>query len=186
MGTYILTPDLRNELKRPLGLLIRGNIDDVTEAIGRIIKDYKPSKVITVGDIISKSLLERGLRVDVFIIDNRSMRKPIERMIYKANKILNLSNPAGMITRDSWLVIGEAINSDGPVGVLIEGEEDLLTIVAVLLAPEGSMVMYGQPNEGAVVVSVNRETKEKMHKIVERMEYKRDMREENNLNYTGV
>ncbi|MEM2320309.1 MAG: GTP-dependent dephospho-CoA kinase family protein [Candidatus Bathyarchaeia archaeon] len=186
MGTYILTPDLRDELKKPLGLLIRGNIKEVTEAIGRIINDYKPSKVITVGDIISKSLLERGLRVDVFIIDNRSMRKPIERMNYRANKILNLSNPAGMITRDSWLVIGEAISSDGPVEVLVEGEEDLLTIVAVLLAPEGSMVVYGQPNEGAVVISVNKESKEKMHKIVERTEYKRDIHEENNLDYMGV
>lgn len=172
MGNYILTQDLRDELKKPLGLLIRGQVRDVVEAIGKIIEDTKPSKIIAVGDIISKSLLERGLRVDVFIVDNKSMRKPIEPTNYRANKILHLSNPASTITKDSWQVIREAINSNGPVEVLVDGEEDLLTIVAVLLAPDDSIVMYGQPGEGAVIINVNKKAKEKMYEIIRRMEYK--------------
>lgn len=175
MGTYILTPELRDELKKPLvGSLIRGNAKEVVESISRIIESTKPSKIIAVGDVISKSLFERGLRVDVFIVDNKSMRKPAEPLEYKANKILNLVNPAGTISKDSWQVIREAISSNGPVKVLVDGEEDLLTIVAVLLAPDNSMVLYGQPGEGAVIINVNKEAREKMYEIVGRMEYRHD------------
>ncbi|MEM1550928.1 MAG: GTP-dependent dephospho-CoA kinase family protein, partial [Candidatus Bathyarchaeia archaeon] len=125
---------------------------------------------------VSKSLLEGGLKVDVFIIDNRAMRKPIEPVNYRADKTLYLSNPAGAITDDSWQIIREAINSNGLVKVLVDGEEDLLTIVAVLLAPENSIVMYGQPGEGVVVINVNRESKEKVHEVIRRMEYKPDLK----------
>ncbi|MEM1514661.1 MAG: GTP-dependent dephospho-CoA kinase family protein [Candidatus Bathyarchaeia archaeon] len=174
MGAYILTPDLRNELKKPFGLLIRGEVKEVVESISRIVESTRPSKIIAIGDVISKSLLERGLRVDVFIVDDRSMRKPAEPVEYKANKVLFLVNPASTISKDSWQVIREAINSNGPVKVLVNGEEDLLTIVAVLLAPDNSMVLYGQPGEGAVIINVNKETREKMYEIIRRMEYKYD------------
>lgn len=172
MGTYILTPELRDELKRPQGLLIRGDFKEVTESIARIIEETKPRKIITVGDIISKSLLDKGLRVDIFIVDNKSMRRPIEPINHKADKILSLSNPAGTISEDSWRVIGEAMGFRGSVGIIVNGEEDLLAIVAVLLAPEDSIVIYGQPGEGAVMIKVNRESKERMRSIIERMEYK--------------
>ncbi|MEM1562206.1 MAG: DUF359 domain-containing protein [Candidatus Bathyarchaeia archaeon] len=181
----MLTPELRDELKKPLGLLIRGKVGEVEEVINKIIEDTKPTKIITVGDVISKSLLKRGLRVDVLIIDNKSMRRPIEPINYGIGKILHLSNPAGTINGESWHVIREAVNSNGSVQVLVDGEEDLLAIVAVLLAPENSLVMYGQPGEGVVIINVNRESKEKMHKIINRMEYKRDMPEKGNLSSSG-
>ncbi|MBS7648640.1 GTP-dependent dephospho-CoA kinase family protein, partial [Candidatus Bathyarchaeota archaeon] len=76
------------------------------------------------------------------------------------------------ITEDSWQVIGEAIKSKDSVGILVDGEEDLLAIVAVLLAPENSFVVYGQPGEGIVVIKVNEDSKRKMHEILSRMEYK--------------
>lgn len=124
------------------------------------------------GDVVSRSMLDRGLRVDVFIVDDRSMRRPIEPLEYRVNRVLRLVNPAGTITEESWRAIGEAIRSEGPVKVLVEGEEDLLTIVAVLLAPEGSIVVYGQPGEGAVVIRVDESSKERMRKIIYRMAYK--------------
>ncbi len=39
--------------------------------------------------------------------------------------------------------------------VMVEGEEDLLTLVAVVLAPLGSLVAYGQPDRGIVIVVVS-------------------------------
>jgi uncharacterized protein (UPF0218 family) len=40
------------------------------------------------------------------------------------------------------------------VHVVVDGEEDLLVLVAVLYAPVGGLVVYGQPGEGVVVVRV--------------------------------
>ena len=170
--TYILTPELRNELKRPLGLLISGSNEEVINKLGKIMKSIKPKKIISVGDVISKSMLEKRFPLNIFIVDNKSMRKVMEPLSFKADKTLKLVNPAGTITEESWRIIGEAINSKGLVRVLVDGEEDLLTIVAVLLAPENSMVVYGQPNKGVVVINVNKEIKRKMHDIISRMKYK--------------
>ena len=54
----------------------------------------------------------------------------------------------------------------------MDGEEDLLALAAVLFAPFGSMVVYGQPKQGIVVIDVTEDSKRRIHDIVERMEVK--------------
>jgi hypothetical protein len=53
---------------------------------------------------------------------------------------------------------------------VVEGEEDLLTLVAVVEAPENSLVVYGQPREGLVVVKVDEKIKKRVKEIVDSME----------------
>jgi len=49
---------------------------------------------------------------------------------------------------------------------VIKGEEDLLTLPAILLAPLGAIVIYGQKDVGAVVVEVTEEIKQKISNII--------------------
>jgi uncharacterized protein (UPF0218 family) len=139
--------------------------------LSELIESVKPKKIISIGDIVSRNILERNLPLNVFIVDNRSMRELIEPIDASVSKVLHLINPAGAISGDSWRIIDEAINSEGLVKVLVEGEEDLLTIVAALLAPVNSMVVYGQPNEGIVVINVTEEVKKEMREIINKMIY---------------
>lgn len=171
-NTYILTPELRIELKAPLGPIIRGSMEETVRELEALLGSIRPVKVISVGDVVSGNILKRGLPLDVFIVDNKSMRKPIEPLKFRADKTLRLTNPAGTISDGSWRIIGEAINSGGLVKVLVDGEEDLLTLVAVMMAPENSIVVYGQPDEGIVVIRVTEEAKSRIRKIIDRMEYK--------------
>ena len=57
-----------------------------------------------------------------------------------------------------------------PVKVQVEGEEDLFTPLAVALAPDKSLVVYGQPNQGLVAVTVNRETRRKVQLVLDAMQ----------------
>lgn len=139
--------------------------------LGELINLVKPKKIISIGDIVSRNILEKGFPLNIFIVDNKSMRKLIEPINVSVSKVLHLMNPAGIISKDSWRIIEEAINSDGLVKVLVEGEDDLLTIVAVLLAPVNSMVVYGQPNEGIVVINITEEIKKEMREIIKKMIY---------------
>ncbi|MBS7634166.1 GTP-dependent dephospho-CoA kinase family protein [Candidatus Bathyarchaeota archaeon] len=139
--------------------------------LGELIDLVKPREIISIGDIVSRSILEKSLPLNIFIVDNKSMRELIEPINANVSKVLHLINPAGTISRDSWRIIDEAINSEGLVKVLVEGEEDLLTIVAALLAPVNSMVVYGQPNEGIVVINVTEEIKKEMREIINKMIY---------------
>ena len=54
--------------------------------------------------------------------------------------------------------------------LLVDGEEDLLALTAILCAPENSLVIYGQPHEGIVVINVTEKTREKTRRIVDTME----------------
>ena len=54
--------------------------------------------------------------------------------------------------------------------MLVDGEEDLFTLIAVLQAPENTLVIYGQPFTGVVVVPVNAQTKKKAQLIVDAMQ----------------
>ena len=51
----------------------------------------------------------------------------------------------------------------------VRGEEDLLALVCIALAPDGAIVAYGQPGEGAVIVRVDPSTRGRVHDILRRM-----------------
>jgi len=165
----LLTSELRTELKAPLGLLIRGSSKRTMEKLKEIVDEPKPAKIIAVGDRVSGNLVKSGLPPDVAIVDNRIMRKPTAPVEFDAEKTFNVGNPAGTITDEAYRTVEEAVSSAGRVKVLVDGEEDLLTLVAVLSAPIGSIVVYGQPREGIVVVHVTEDSKKKVGGIVDRM-----------------
>ena len=134
-----------------------------------IIKKDSPSRVISVGDIVSQHMLDFGLPLDVLIVDNKTMRKAINPIVVDVDQTLYAKNPSGTITEDAWNIIRDAIGYEGRTKVMIDGEEDLLTVVAVLSAPEDALVVYGQPNVGIVAVKVTEERKENMRRIVDLM-----------------
>ena len=166
---YSVTPELRVKLKEPFGLLIRGTSSETMDALGVIVAGEKPPAVVAVGDIVSQNMVEQGLVFDVLIVDNKTMRKPIQPITVDADQTLYAKNPPGTITDEAWDAIRQATDYGGRTKIIIDGEEDLLTIVTVLSAPENAFVVYGQPHKGVVVVKVNKETKKNMRRIVDMM-----------------
>jgi uncharacterized protein (UPF0218 family) len=165
----LLTDELRNELKKPQGMLIEGSIEEIMEKLKELIEKEKPSIIISVGDIVSIHMIEYGIALNILIIDNKTMRKPIQPIIVNADQTLYTKNPAGTITNEAWNTIKRAIKLEGRTKVIVDGEEDLLTVATVLSAPENSLVVYGQPHKGVVAVKVMEETKESMHRIMDTM-----------------
>jgi len=161
---------LRRELKAPLGMLIKGSFDQTAKKVAELIKKKKPIKLIAVGDRVSRTMIHNGIPVDVVIIDYKIMRRSVVPLRFNAERTFKARNPAGTLTREAWNAVEAAVKSSGRSKVIIEGEEDLLTLVAVLSAPNESMIFYGQPREGIVVLEVNKELKRVIRGIIERME----------------
>ena len=164
----ILTSSLRAKLKEPQGELIRGKPEEAFRAIRERIPGRK---LITVGDVVTSNAIKLGLKPWVAIVDGKAMREPlegIEELRGAWSRVLRLENQPGTISGEAWSVIGDAIRS-GDTLVLVDGEEDLLAIVAVLCAPEGSLVVYGQPGEGLVLIEVNKDKKRVFREIVAQM-----------------
>jgi hypothetical protein len=50
--------------------------------------------------------------------------------------------------------------------VAVKGEEDLLALPVIALAPVSALVFYGQPGEGIVVVRADAESKSRIKAIL--------------------
>ncbi len=138
--------------------------------LGELLEREKPSIIISVGDVVSENMAKHGISPQVMIVDNKVMRKAIVPIFLEADQILHLKNPPGTLTDQAWSIMQEALRRVQRTKVVVDGEEDLLTLVAVLCAPENSLVVYGQPHEGIVVVKVTEQTKRMIRRIVEAME----------------
>ena len=165
-----LTPALRKKLKSPIGLLIQGTSDETMKKLREIMKKEKPLMIISVGDVVSSNMTKHGIFPQVMIVDNRVMRKRITPISLDADQTLHVKNPPGTLTDQAWSTIQEALSQTQRTKIVVDGEEDLLTIIATLHAPEGSLVVYGQPREGIVAVKVTKQKKEMLQQIVEAME----------------
>jgi len=163
-----LPDNLREQLKIPLGLLLLES-----EANKKNIQKHisENSFVITVGDRTTEKMIEFGLIPSLQIIDGQEKR--IKRNIpenFDALTLLTCDNPAAEITNQSIETIKKAFVSKTPVRITVYGEEDLLVIPVCIYAPENSVVMYGQPNEGLVIVKVTPEIRNKTQKLLDLME----------------
>ncbi len=165
---YTITPELRVKLKEPFGILVKGSFDQ-TMAKMREIKNQNPPKIISVGDTVTKNLHDYKIPPDLAIIDNQCMRKKFQPTTY-TSKAVNVKNPQGTITREAVEAIKEALKSTENSHIVVDGEEDLLTLVAVLYAPKNAVVVYGQPYEGIVLVEVSPEKKAKASEFLKAMQ----------------
>ena len=162
-----LSDDLRDQLKNPLGNLISDNDPNRENILKKISAE---SILITVGDRTTENMLQLGLKPQIQIIDGLEKRN--QRTVPTDNAVntnLSCKNPPGEITEKSIQVIQKAFSCEPPVRITVDGEEDLLVIPVCIHAPENSIVMYGQPNEGLVIVTITPEIRAKVQKILDAM-----------------
>jgi uncharacterized protein (UPF0218 family) len=167
---YALTPELRIRLKKPIGTLIRGSYNETIKKLLDMVKEEKPPTIISVGDTVSKNIAKNNVLPQLAIVDNMVMRKSIQPIPTAAEKTIHVKNPPGTITEEAITAIQEAIKSNCHVKIIVDGEEDLLTLIAILHAPQNSFVIYGQPYEGIVIVKVTPEKKAEVSEILRAME----------------
>lgn len=168
MAYYELSNELRAKLKNPIGKLLIGSPKQNMIKLKEIINKNKPFMIICVGDVVSRNTAKAKIPVDIRIIDNKKMRKKIKPFKFKAKRLFLVKNDPGTINLMSWKVIEEAINYKDSL-ILVNGEEDLLALAAIALAPNGSIVVYGQPNLGIVVVEVNKLKKTEIKSMINSM-----------------
>lgn len=162
----LLQKDLRSEFKKPLG--------DLYPSFNKAMENLPEDKfIISVGDVTTKNLIESKKYPQLGIIDNRIQRKDSNHEIDYQTTILNAENPPGTITNDLWETIDQALKSslesEQNYLIVVDGEEDLAVLPCILLAPKDSIILYGQPNEGVVVVEVGA-VKKKAEELINKFE----------------
>jgi uncharacterized protein (UPF0218 family) len=167
---YSLTQELRVRLKKPIGTLIRGSFAETMRLFKEMVEKEKPAIVISVGDTVSKNLVTNHVLPQLSIVDNKVMRRKIQSIPLAAEKTIHIRNFPGTITEEAIGAVQDALRSNCRSKIVVEGEEDLLTLIAVLYSPENSFIVYGQPYEGIIVVKATREKKAEVASILKAME----------------
>jgi len=164
--TYRLPEDLRTSLASPLG-----TVYSAEEAKGpdfeRLVRSA--AMTITVGDRVTDTLGAMGRTPDVQVVDG------VERRVVRAvptvpyARLIKVKNPAGMLTEDAIAGMKSAFLGKKPARVQVEGEEDLMAILAIAMAPVSATVFYGLPGIGVVVVKADAMAKSRNRAILSQM-----------------
>jgi uncharacterized protein (UPF0218 family) len=162
--TLHLPDTWRDELKNPLGPII-------TDA--ELPKHVKDQLLAVVGDVAAVHIIRAGYKPKLVIVDFKTRRgdedglAPEIRLIGKER--IKVLNPPAQITPALWDAIEKAYDLEGPVRIEVDGEEDLASLVCIVMAPMRSLVIYGMPGQGMAVVTVNKKNKVMAQKALDSM-----------------
>lgn len=165
--TLVLPPALREEVR----IIPSGEFIKTKEELAKFVQDKK--FIISVGDVISANIEELGRKADISIIDLKTRRGDIKQTTFSGS-IMKTSNKAGTVSSAAVnvlkKVLAKCLKNKAPYVVQINGEEDLMPLPATLLAPLGSVILYGIPDKGAIAVAVTEELKADVKNLVEKFE----------------
>lgn len=147
-GKLLLPLFLREKLKKPFGKLM-----------SEIPENIDISKVVTVGDVTTKKFLDRDLSPFLAIVDFKVERKPINRTEFNYPKIINVANSPGTISNELLEAVKNSFGDRIKKVIIVNGEEDLAVLPAIIYAPSGFEIYYGQRNEGLVKINVTEKSK---------------------------
>lgn len=156
-----LPEDARGSFKDPFG--------PIYTDVDALVADHG-GPYLTVGDIVTYHFVEAGHPPDVAFVDGRTKREAapeeVRVTLEERPNRLAVANPAGTITADLFAAVDDALAAAGPTTVVVDGEEDLAAVPAVLSAPDGATVVYGQPDQGMVAIPVTAETKAEFRELL--------------------
>lgn len=163
-----------NILKKPFGSLIK-QTEISKEKIFCLTKGSK--MLITVGDATTENFISFGLMPNIAIIDGIERRvkrsefviSNIKNMFLTKNHIYNqykCKNKKGTISKQAYLTIKKILDEKEQAIIFVDGEEDLLALPVFALAPIDSIVFYGQPLEGLVMVKIEDEIRNKSTNLI--------------------
>ncbi|MFH2110515.1 MAG: GTP-dependent dephospho-CoA kinase family protein [Candidatus Bathyarchaeota archaeon] len=165
----VLPMDRRQDLKVPLGVLLRADVSENVRTLGRLLEVDGPPMWATVGDYVTSHILGAKLLPDIAVVDHRVMRVEVEPLDFKMDTVTVVNQP-GTVSAEAQRVLLEAISLKRRLGVVVEGEEDLLVLPLMAWMPIGSVVVYGQPREGMVVVTLTEERRRWAKEFMDTME----------------
>ena len=160
-----LPKSLRQDLKEPLGPIY-------TDADALLADATEP--IVAVGDIVTYHLLTAGHTPAVALVDERTKRAEVDPEVREAvggfDHRRTVENSPATITGALLDALVGALAESGTTLVVVDGEEDLATLPATLAVPDDASVVYGQPDEGMVLVTADADARERCRTLLTGMD----------------
>jgi uncharacterized protein (UPF0218 family) len=159
------------------------------------IRNFRDDPIVCVGDVCTITILEGGIRPKLCVVDYNTKRFPVERAKEKILGLIgcdnifwrisdevcvnvpenywlgiHVRNPPSTITQELWDAISTGLGVKNSVLIEVDGEEDLASLACISQCPIGTKVIYGIPNVGMQVISVDTVLKEDVNAVLKEME----------------
>jgi uncharacterized protein (UPF0218 family) len=169
-ASLVLPEDMRDELRVPLGPVLQED-----ELVDHLPAD---GQLCTVGDMTTETAHRLGLTIHLAVVDYQTKREPDRRWVTAlapvGGRTVEVRSPAGEITAELYNAIVEAWASRDDVKVVVDGEEDLASLPAILHAPGGATVIYGIPDTGLCLVQVDGHARDVVTDVLGRLDVRRE------------
>ena len=162
---WVVPDSLRPDLARRYGEVLAGDAAD------------RRLRSLAVFGACGDRVTARSIELDhlplIGIVDFRTQRsEPIDPAQFEPlarRRRLRVRNPAGMLTERLRRAVRELVAGGGGL-IEVDGEEDLGSLALVESLPAGATVIYGIPGAGVSFVRVDADAKERVRRLIERME----------------
>ncbi|WP_336343149.1 GTP-dependent dephospho-CoA kinase family protein [Halalkalicoccus ordinarius] len=165
-----LPDSLRGAFKDPLGPIET----DAERLAGDVV-----GPLVTVGDVVTYHFERIGHTPDVAVVDGLTERDAVDDDVARTLEASDArpreaTNPAATLSASILRTLRAAMEAPEPTVIDVDGEEDLVTLPAIAIAPEGASVVYGQPGEGMVHVRVDEDVRERARGLLDQMDGDRE------------
>lgn len=163
----ILPKKNRHFFKKPLGQLFfsPSSLDWPALKAKDLINKFNPPFTAVIGDVAVHSFVKNKLGFNLAIVDQKTQREPFLTSLHRQNKkrakkVIKAVNQPGTISAE--LITKSQVLTQVKTNNLLEikGEEDLAVLPIILFSPLNSLIFYGQPQKGLVVIKVSLEKKQ--------------------------
>lgn len=165
---YQLPPSLREVLAKPFGPV---------HTTGEALRKVQGRMVISVGDVVTRMFLDADVLPKLMLVDGVTQRgtriaDALVNLPTHGVRTVKVENPPARITHALIAAMDAGLKGKGSTLVHVIGEEDLAALPAMIMAPLGAAVCYGQPREGVVVVIVTPFVQDRAKELLQQMEVK--------------
>ncbi|WP_291998850.1 GTP-dependent dephospho-CoA kinase family protein [Caldivirga sp.] len=153
----------------PFAISIPRDPPDSIMIAKELFNDLKLSVIATVGDVVSFNVTTYWRRPDLRIIDLNTRRGTVVQHSDIDGIVYRVKNERSTLVYESFSILRSAyanVLSGNRVTVIVDGEEDLLAIPAVLEAPSNTGVLYGLYTGYLVLIPAVNEYKILMLKLL--------------------
>lgn len=140
------------------------------------LRDYASAldTVVAIGDLVSRTAIEEGLAPKVIVVDYRTERKPVGDDVVAivsgyGKNVLRVKNPAATVTNALYHAVAQSLRLQGSVRIEVDGEEDLAGLPVFAECELGTVVLYGMPGKGVVVVRVDEAMRQRARDLLAQM-----------------
>lgn len=155
---FCLPTKYRIEFALPKGVVFTGTPRENASFISQ--QGFLRNKdIIVVGDVVSETILKSDIKPKIAVIDYRTKRTRRHIAVNREyfTERYKVVNPPGMISLEALSLFKSTLTRRNNQSILVEvlGEEDLLVLPAMMFSPDNTIIIYGQPNWGLVLIEID-------------------------------